>query len=300
MNYVKRIALYKLMGFYMALLLMGGCKMASVTTDYMAISTLSDEQKGRELLAEAVKAMGYDKLETIESYQADMEFDWRFPWTLMPMNAVPGSKNKLTRFHFLPNSFDGQYENLEGRKKGDIYGLQSWEFYKMEDGRHTASKSEKRAWALATYHYLIEGPFRLQHADIVQYAGKAEYEGVTYELVFATWDTTDPHKGHDQWLLYIHPETKMVDLVNATIREYFLPMPKNMAEGTVLYKRKKHESGIYFPEEMVIQLMSPKKEKKHVYKILMGNLQVDSFSEDKLRPIPGLKEYGDAKPETKR
>ncbi|MEL7005100.1 MAG: hypothetical protein AAFN93_20525, partial [Bacteroidota bacterium] len=143
-------------------------------------------------------------------------------------------------------------------------------------------------------------PFRVLQADIIQYAGTEEYNGITYDLVFATWDKQEPHKEHDQWLLYINPNTKMVDLVNATIREYFLPFPKNLSEGTVIYKRKRHESGIYFPEEMTIQLMTPKKENKYIYKMLMSDYEVDKFLTEQLKPIPGLKEYGDSKPVTKK
>lgn len=244
--------------------------------------------------------MGYDRFGTIQTYQADAIFDWRFPWSIMPMNPLPGAKNKPVRFRFLPNSFDGQVAHLAGRKKGDTYGLQSWTYYQKKNGQTEKSSSPRREWTLATYHYLLEGPFQLLNADIVRYAGQAEYEGTIYDLVFATWDTSEPHKEHDQWLLYIHPETKMVDLVNATIREYFLPFPRNLAEGTVLYQRERHESGIYFPTEMTIQLMTPKKASKYVYKMRMSNYQVDAFGREELTPLPGLKNYGDSKPIAKK
>jgi len=234
------------------ILLMVGCQYAKVSTDHMSADVNGDELKGRKLLEESVVAMGYDKFDTIQSYKADALFDWHFPWGIMPMNPLPGAKGNKVRFRFLPDSFDGQVEHLEGRKSGDIYGLQSWTFYELEGEKYQMSKSPRREWGLATYHYLLEGPFRLLKADIIQYAGQADYNGITYDLVFATWSKREPHKEHDQWLFYINPDTKMVDLVNATIREYFLPFPKNMAEGTVLYKRKRHESGIFFPEEMTI------------------------------------------------
>lgn len=75
-------------------------------------------------------------------------------------------------------------------------------------------------------------------------------------------------------------------------------MPKNLAEGTVIYERKKHESGVYFPIEMTVQLMTPKKKKKHVYQIRMSDYKVDAFDPSEIKPFPGLKEYGDSKPLT--
>ena len=293
MNYLSIITL--------SVLSLAGCKHAEVTTDYMAANPgVSQEEKGRQLLEASVRAMGYDQLRTIETYQADAVFDWRFPWGAMPMNPLPGAKNKKVRFRFLPNSFDGQVEYLEGRKQGDTYGLQSWTYYQQQDGQYEESRSPRREWALATYHYLLEGPLRLLNADIIRYAGQDEYNGTTYDLVFATWESAEAHKEHDQWLLYLHPETKVVDLANVTIREYFLPFPRSLAEGTVLYQREEHQSGIHFPTKMTIQLMTPKPEKKHVYTLQMSNYQVDTFGEQALRPLPGLKEYGDAKPSTER
>ena len=122
-------------------------------------------------------------------------------------------------------------------------------------------------------------------------------EGKDYDLVFVSWETAEPHKAHDQWLLYINKQTKFVDMANLTIRDFFMPFPPNMAEGTVRYlKRNKTENGIYFPSELVIQLMSPKKEKKHVYRISFRDYRFDSYPVELLSPFSELKTYGDEKP----
>ncbi|MEL7002921.1 MAG: hypothetical protein AAFN93_09340 [Bacteroidota bacterium] len=276
------------------------CKMADVRTDYMLSKEGSAdlEKKGRQILSASIEAMGYDKLDAIESYETTAKFDWRFPWSSMPLNSLPGAKGNDIQFKFKPNSFDGQVEYLEGRKKGDIHGLQSWKTYRLDDeNKPEYTKDKRRSWGLSSYHYMLEGPYRLINADIVTYAGVKEFEGQKYDLVFVSWETEDPHKEHDQWLLYINQKTKFVDLANLTIRDFFLPFPPNMAEGTVRYlDRVKTSAGIHLPSDMVIQLMAPKKEKKHVYRITFKDYKFDSFPQDVLQPFDGLKDFEDSKP----
>lgn len=152
----------------LSLLLLIGCKHSRVMTDYLSDNQAASlESKGRQLLEASVEAMGYDQLLAMKSYQADALFDWRFPWGMIPMNALRGSKNKKTSFRFIPNSFDGQMRHLEGRKEGFVFGLQSWQYYEEVDGEFERDSNSRREWALATYHYLIEGPLRLLNADIV-------------------------------------------------------------------------------------------------------------------------------------
>ncbi len=276
------------------------CKLADVRTEYMNTqnSASTNEQKGKELLASSIRAMGYDKFKAIETYEATAHFDWKFPWIAMPLNSLPGAKGNDIKFRFKTNSFDGQVEYLEGRKKGDIHGLQSWKTYTYYDGKKPEfTKDKRRSWGLASYHYMLEGPYRLTQADIITYAGSKEFEGQKYDLVFVSWKEQAPHKEHDQWLLYINQKTKFVDLANITIRDFFMPFPPNMAEGTIRYlDRIKTSEGIYLPQDMVIQLMSPKKEKKHVYRISFRDYQFNVYPVQKLQPFTDLKDYGDTKP----
>lgn len=289
-----------------SVLFFNSCKLADVRTDYMHIqeqkSIKTNRDKGRQLLQASIVAMGYDKLSSVESYETIAQFNWKFPWSAMPLNSLPGAKGNDIKFKFNTNSFDGQVEYLAGRKKGDIHGLQSWQTYTYDpDGQTKLTNDKRRSWGLASYHYMLEGPYRLTKADVITYAGSKEFEGEQYDIVFVSWETHDPHKEHDQWLLYINKKTKFVDLANITIRDFFMPFPPNMAEGTIRYlDRVKTSKGIHLPSNMVIQLISPKKEKKHVYRITFRDYKFNSFPKEELQPLKELQDYGDSKPtETK-
>ncbi|MEL7423952.1 MAG: hypothetical protein AAFN81_13210 [Bacteroidota bacterium] len=283
------------------LLILAGCKTADIRTDYALQNQTSDDfTKGRQLLEETYLAMGYDKFADVNTYEVKSVFDWKMPWGMMPMNALPGNKNNEILFRFTPNSFDGQVTFLEGRKEGQTYGLQSWELYHQKPGGEPTPKNNKRyGWGLPTYHYVIEAPMRLLQAEIIRYAGEAEFEGQQYDLVYATWGQDAPHKEHDQWLVYINKETKMVDLTEITINDFFLPMPAGLKDGTIRVERSLTSQGVYLPNLVTIQLGDPKKQKKHVYTFSLTDYQFNTFQQEELYPLEALAPVGDTKPISK-
>lgn len=289
------------LGTMMVLFLLSSCKTIDLRTDYaLENHATSDYEKGRQLLEEAYLAMGYNNFEKIETYEVKSLFDWKMPWGAMPMNALPGNKNNEILFRFTPNTFDGQVTFLEGRKTGHTYGMQSWQGYKLGEDDELRPKNNKRyGWGIPTYHYVIEAPMRLLQAEIIRYAGQAEYEGQQYDLVYATWGEDAPHKEHDQWLVYINCETKMVDLTQITINDFFVAMPPGLKGGTILVERALTSQGIYLPSFITIQLGTPKEQKKHVYTFSLTDYRFNTFEEEDLHPLESLAPMGDRKPVVK-
>lgn len=288
----------KILGLIVISILFGSCKAVDLRTDALKTNTITNsEHKGKELLIEAKNTMGYDKLSETAVYEANALFNWKGAWLLMPMNAFPGNNNKDIQLRLATNSFDGQLIYKKGRKKNTIQGVQSWEGYKKEVGsdylkRH---KHDRYIWGLATYHYLLEAPMHLPDAEIIRYAGKKEVEGQTYETVYVTWGTEEPNKEYDRFLVYINPTTKHIDLLEVTINDFFLPMPKGMQHATARYERKKTSIGTYLPSNVQIQLKGPKKLDNKVYSFALNNYQFDSFDKSKLYPLKDVEYIGFSK-----
>jgi len=292
----------KLPLFLIATLLFLGvsCKSVDLRTPYMAESASTNlEEKGRKLLENAKKAMGYDKLSQTEVYEATTVFDWRGFWLLMPMNAFPGNNKEELQLRFATNSFDGQVEYMTGRKAGVIQGLQSWEGYKAEKDSDYLKRHEhdRYLWGLATYHYLIEAPLHLPKAEIVRYSGTKELDGISYETVYVTWGSEAPNKTYDRMLVYINPENNFIDLLEVTINDFFLAMPKGLQHATARYDRTRTEVGAFLPSTITIQLKSPKPKEKKVYSFSMTDYRFDHFEKNILYPLQGLRYYGFTKPE---
>ncbi|MDO1501605.1 hypothetical protein Q2T40_15830 [Winogradskyella maritima] len=279
--------------------LLGSCKAVDLRTDALKNKNITNaEQKGKTLLIEAKNAMGYDKLSETEVYEANAKFNWTGIWLMMPMNAFPGNNNKELQLRFATNSFDGQVEYKEGSKEGVIQGVQSWEGYKRENGSDYLKRHvhDRYIWGLATSHYLLEAPVHLPDADIIRYAGKKDVEGETYETVYVTWGSEEPNKQFDRFLVYINPITKHIDLLEVTINDFFLPMPKGMQHATARYERKETSIGAYLPSNVQIQLKGPKKLDNKVYSFALSNYQFDSFEKELLYPLEDVEYIGFSKP----
>ncbi|MEL6919211.1 MAG: hypothetical protein AAFO99_15955 [Bacteroidota bacterium] len=275
------------------------CKSVDLRSQYLLERPDKQETKGYELLESSMKKMGYDKFAQTEVYEVTAQFKWKGIWLTMPMNAFPGNNQKDLQFRFATNTFDGQLEYLEGRKKGVVQGLQSWEGYKIQKDSDRIKRHEhdRYIWGLATYHYILESPKRMLDATIIRYAGEKEFEGKVYDLVYATWGSEEPNKKYDRWLIYINRETGFIDLTEVTINDFFIAMPKGMQHGTVRFERAKTSVGAYLPSKIQIQLLSPKGEKNYVYYFTLKNYKFNSFSKEKLYPLEGLPFYGNAKKE---
>ncbi|MEM8527882.1 MAG: hypothetical protein AAGG68_24790 [Bacteroidota bacterium] len=271
------------------------CKVADIRTSNLKQQE-STSEKGRNVLEASIKAMGYDHLNNYKTYSAKSVFEWKPFWSMMPMNALPGNKNKEIEFHFSTNSFDGRVNYFKGRKKGDYHGIQSWQTYQSVDGKPLKfQKDKRRSWGLASYHYMIEAPNRLLNAPIIKYGGTTNMYGKAYDLVFATWGTVEANKKYDQWLLYINKETKFIDLAQLTIRDFFLPFPPNLSHGTVQYLSRKEVNEVHLPTEVAIQMFAPKKQEKYAYKFKLYDYKFDSLHIDELYPNPKLERLGDSK-----
>ncbi|OAV45183.1 hypothetical protein [Lewinella sp. 4G2] len=281
--------------------LLASCSIANLQTDVLADNQVANaESKGRELLQITYEKMGYDALQDVEVYEVTSKFTWSPVWSSMPMNSLPGAKGNDIQFRFAANTFDGQVEFLEGRKQGQIMGIQSWEGYQRDDASAAVESlgSKRYPWGLATYHYLAEAPMRLLGADIIRYAGEREFDGQHYDLVFVTWGDGTQKKEYDQWLLYINKATGFTDLTELTITDFFLPMPGGMKNATVRFpERVKTSIGAHLPATTVIQLGHPKEDiEKDVYTFTFRDFKFDTFEKAVLYPLDGLPVYGDSKP----
>lgn len=241
-------------------------------------------------------ALGLDALTETETYVVQTRFDWHGAWGLMPMNALPGNKGKQMEMRLATGTFDGQVEWLEGRREGLTRGLQSWQGYRQRDDEALVQRGSARTdWGIATYHYLLEAPLNARGAEIVRYAGETTFEGEDYDLVYVTWGSVEPNREFDRFLLYIHQDTRHLDLMEVTINDFFLPMPRGMQHATAFYAWEETDIGAYMPSHLTFQLKGARNPRSHVYALTLEDYAFDSIPVESLYPIEGLPFYGQAK-----
>ncbi|MEL6560831.1 MAG: hypothetical protein AAFQ94_21735, partial [Bacteroidota bacterium] len=238
------------------LLLVQSCKLADLRTSQINDSQPNQEQKAIDLLDQVISNQGLKILAQSETYSVTAVDNWKGLMTLM--NPLP-KDNKPMVLRYRPMSFDGQFNYVASKHK-TIYGTQSLQSYEMDEfGKVTFRNKEKITFSLAAIQYFIELPLRLRNAPILKYAGVKEFEGKTYDLVFATWDQFQPHQEHDQYILYIDREDGLLAYVNYTIRGMYLPMPKNIYGSLRMEDYQKSKDGILHPTYLYVQLNQLKK-----------------------------------------
>ncbi|MEM6268502.1 MAG: hypothetical protein AAF998_03650 [Bacteroidota bacterium] len=229
-----------------------GCKLSDLRTTEMkaAIDAPGSTQKARRLMQTCFLAHGADKWENYETVTFD--FEDRFE-KLKFASPFPGGGAAMT-LSYVPDAADAHMRVKEGKKAGLIWGLSNWYSWeqKAKSGSERKWKHNRRIkfW-LPTWQYFLQLPLKIMEAPIMRHGGEREIQGKKYEILFATWNTDEPQKEYDQYALYINAETKLIDLVEYTVRGV-----NKSVVGTCVYSGYKQVEGIQIP--LVMNVLGPK------------------------------------------
>lgn len=234
--------------------------------------------KGRELLVKAGETHHIKKWKDISTYSVIFEDQFH---GLIGKIASPFKENPVKlQLDYVPSTFEGRLRFLEGKQKENIWGIQHWKTYTREHERADAifKKDKKAQFWVPTYQYFIEFPARIQEATAVSYAGEDTFEGEEYHLVLASWNTIEPQKKIDQYIIWIHKKTHQIGLVQYTIREMF-----SSAKGVVFFKEMRELNGLLIPFYMPIRSKIENENPLHEMKI--RDFKVNEVEMKELLPI---------------
>lgn len=290
-KYLKRtIALLALMVIAFPM-----CKTRDLRTEVIKKQGITAENtaKGKAILKQALDAMNYEAWAKYPTYEVIGSDTWYKQWG-MKLSPWQGEGNETLRLRYALNTFDSQVEWLDGNLKGQILGIQSWQLYrKNTDGQYEKIKEDKKLnFILPTMQYFNELLYRLYNAPILSYAGEKMENGITYDIVFTTWDSPEPNQ-HDQYLLYINRQTHRLEKTSYTIRDNFMWTPKGFY-GTAVYSDFRQVDSVWIPFKMdVYPFGQTEKMKVHTFQVKEWHFNL--FSLDSLYPLSDLKRVGDAK-----
>ncbi|MFK7847299.1 MAG: hypothetical protein AB8G77_18535 [Rhodothermales bacterium] len=281
------------------LLLFSGCKLADLQTQTLKRDGLQEEQiaKGKSLLTAAWKAQGMDKLTQYTTYSVVAEDHWR--GLMGKMGKVwPESRSEI-ELKYAINTFDSQVTFLNGKEEGLMAGLQSWQYYEQEAGGIVDFKDKadkKIRFGLSAFQYFFELGDRLKQAPIITAIGQKEREDILYDQVFITWEKTDAHMEHDQYVVWINTQSNLIEYAEFTIRDTYLKVPGyKKFYGSIRFSDFKEINGIKIPFTQHIFLNSPKKDRKYLHKLTVSTFNFDTFALAELHPDKELKLMGDEK-----
>lgn len=279
-----------------SLILMVGCR-SDIRTKMVKNETHSTDPvaKGKALLESAWKAQGFDKLHNHKVYSYQGYDVWQ--GFLGTVGKLWPEKKMTLDFKYEVGSFNGQVRYASGKKKGQIKGLQNWNYYEIEGDTTFMKPNSKIQFGLSAFQYFNEMIDRLKHAPIIRYAGEDEMRGQKYDLVFCTWNSLKPDKDVDQYIAWINKETGLLDFTQYTIRENFLKMPgAKIFYGGVEYTNLKSVDGILIPHTQTVYAFNLKdNNKRFIHKLTVSDFKFDDFPVNDLHIDKRIAKGGDFK-----
>ena len=161
--------------------------------------------------------------------------------------------------NFAIGRFEGEMEFLDGKKQGEIWGFMNDRTYRLlPDGTHMTNENKHIRFWVPTIQYFIEFPLRILEADTMAYAGEREYNGATYDVILASWQTLAPQKEIDQYLIWINRTSGLIELLQYSVRDYF-----QWYRGTSVFEEFRNYDGVLIPTSIPVYAKQPGKSKVH-------------------------------------
>lgn len=277
-------------------LLFVGC-LSSVNNNLVKKSEAEkSKEKAISILNSAWETHGLNKLSSKQVYEITAINNWR--GLTGKIGTVWPEPNQKLKLQYAVGTFDSKVTFLDGKKAGEQRGLQSWEYYTIPKGDSIPvfkKKAHKKTeFGLAAFQYFFELMDRLKKVEIIRYGGEKEFNGKKYDLVFVTWHKVKTHGKHDQYMMWINKETKMMDYCHFTVHS--IAFPGNVVTNSIEFTNYKTIDGIKIPFEQIIYTGRPKvNQSKYLHKLVVSDFKFDSFKKEILYPNKDLVSKGDSK-----
>jgi len=260
-------------------------KMVDIRTD--EAKEAKGKSKALYLLKRMQDAHGVKHWKNIESYTVDFEDTF---FGVVGRTAHPYKEQSVSfRLNYIPGTYDGRMIFTSGKQSGDEWGIQSWNTYeKNSEGELIFEKNKQAEFWLPTYQYFIELPARISSANVFVYAGQRKIEGVLCEGILASWNTSQPQKGIDQYLIWLDKITKRIVKVEYTVRDAY-----KFVSGAAIYKDYKDFNGLLLPTRMPVE--SNLVNKGYLHEMKIKSFQTNVVELDYIRPNADIPVVGDSK-----
>jgi len=237
----------------------------------------SDIEKAKQLLQAMGKAHQIDKWNDIETYNVIFEDEF---YGFLGKRSHGFQEQKITfSLNYIPKTFDGQLKFLSGKEKNNIWGIQSWKTYHLnEEGSPIVKESKNMKFYIPTYQYFIEFPIRIQEATSIDYIGTKIIDGVKSEGVIASWNTVAPQKKLDQYVVWMNAESKRIVKIAYTVRDKY-----RFVSGVAYFKDYKDYDGIILPSTMPVE--SNLLKEGYLHKMSIKNFSPNKVSSKSLTPL---------------
>ena len=202
-----------------------------------------NENKASIMLLKAAKKHGYSPWSKVKEYECTIEDSF---FGFVGKQGSPFKESSATmKAVYKRGKHEGTIIIVSGKEDGKIWSVnQDVEYTNNKNGDLIRVEDKKIAFWVPTYQYFAEFSFRIIEATAQEYLGKKERNGQMYDIVLASWNTTEPQKDIDQYLVWINKSGK-IEYVDYTIRDQF-----KFLTGTAHFVSFDRPSGFDVPSQI--------------------------------------------------
>lgn len=256
------------------------------------------EARGKAILKNAWKVHGVDSLNKHQVYQFTAVDDWK--GMMAEMGKLWPQVNTTLNIKYAINTFDAQLEFLDGKTKGLVTGLQSWNYYEKPEGgkiNFEVEDNERFVFGMAAFQYFSELVGRLNNAELIRYAGEKEFNNKSFHLVYVTWGSLEVNEEHDQYVLYVNKANNMLEYAVYTVRDNYLNMPgADMFHGSIEFSDYRSINGYQVPFTQTVFMNNPDENRdNYLHQLKLTSFSFDDFDISELYPSTEFKTVGDSK-----
>jgi len=240
-----------------------------------------DSIKGSQLLQQMAVAHGIETWKTVATYTIGFEDEF---YGFMGKQANPFDTDKISfTLNYIAGTFDGRLDFYLATKAKNSWGIQDWNTYEIKQSELKFKKKSDITFWLPTYQYFIEFPIRIQSATAMSYVGDRVVDGQGCNGVIVSWNTVEPQRKTDQYLVWLSKETHRIVKLEYTIREEY-----KFLTGAVLYKNYVDYNGLILPTSLPVET-NLLKEGELLHTMRIKSFTPNSISKKELRPGSDLK-----------
>jgi len=236
----------------------------------------NNPQKAKTLLEKMAIAHNIQIWDSIDTYNVIFEDDF---YGFLGKQTHPFKDQSMSfSLDYIPKTFDGQMEIISGKEKGYIWGMQDWKTYSKNKNEVILKEDKDMKFWIPTYQYFIEFPSRIQEASAIDYVGTKKINGIDCEGLIASWNTVNPQKELDQYIIWVDSKSHMIVKVEYTIREAF-----KFLTGAAYFQDYKNYDGLILPSNLPVE--SNLKKEGFLHKMSIKNFTRNKLSTTALMPL---------------
>ena len=227
--------------------------------------SVTQSTQGRALLEASIAATGgwerWREMETL-TFQATDAWDH----TMGEIAFLTYDKNQTFDMQAVGQDVDNlQMALTNGKKAGQVWGYRDGVGYLEGDDVDGKEPKPLSVLFVKTTAALVGLPMRLGSADEVVLLDDVDVNGKMYRQVFLTWQELDPIPEFDHWIVYIDPQTNLIEYCQFTVREYEAAVAMPVArKGFFAMSDYREVDGLQVPHR-IEALLNIKKKPVHTY-----------------------------------